>query len=250
MLVQQGAARTSRIDRRLAGTLAAIAGAVNVAAFQAVGFFAANMTGNVSSASDRAAFGQIRQAAFLLAIVGTFIFGAAVSSLIIAIGRRRDIRGVYALSILAEAVLMAALSLTGPLLWPLWRGPVLVLGLSFLMGLQNAVVTRISNARVRTTHISGMATDIGIGLGLLLDMACGGERRAERETVLANLRLHGMTVLCFLAGGLAGGLVYRQVGIKLLLGCAALLLLIAVPQAVKAKSTGLTPAEMEPTNLP
>ena len=77
------------------------------------------------------------------------------------------------------------------------------------MGLQNAVVTRISNARVRTTHISGMATDIGIGLGLLLDMACGGERTAERETVLANLRLHGMTILCFLAGGLAGGLIYR-----------------------------------------
>jgi uncharacterized membrane protein YoaK (UPF0700 family) len=32
----------------------------------------------------------------------------------------------------------------------------------FLMGLQNAVVTRISNARVRTTHVSGTATDIGI----------------------------------------------------------------------------------------
>ena len=250
MLVQQGAARTSRIDRRLAGTLAAIAGAVNVAAFQSVGFFAANMTGNVSSASDRAAFGQFQPAAFLLAIVGTFIVGAAVSSLLIAIGRRREIRGVYALSILAEGILMAALSLADPLLSPYWRGPVLVLGLSFLMGLQNAVVTRISNARVRTTHISGMATDIGIGLGLLLDMACGGERTAERETVLANLRLHGMTILCFLAGGLAGGLIYRGVGITLLLGCAVLLLLIALPQVVKAKSTKPDRAEWEPADRP
>jgi uncharacterized membrane protein YoaK (UPF0700 family) len=238
MLVQQGAARTGLIDRRLAGTLAAIAGAVNVAAFQAVGFFAANMTGNASSASDRAAFGQLRPAGFLMAIVGTFIFGAAVSSLLIAIGRRRGMPGVYAFSILAEAVLMALLSLADPLLAPPWRGPVLVLGLSFLMGLQNAVVTHISSARVRTTHISGMATDIGIGLGLLLYMACGGERTTERAMLLGNLRLHGVTILCFLAGGLVGGLVYRAIGITLLLGCAVLLLLIALPQALKATRPG------------
>ena len=234
MLVRQGPDRTHRIDRHLAGTLAAIAGAVNVAAFQAVGFFAANMTGNASSASDRAAFGEFRAAAFLLLIVVTFIAGAATSTLLINMGRRRDMRGIYALSILVEGILMAVLSLADLLLLPDWRGPVLVLGLSFLMGLQNAVVTRISNARVRTTHISGMATDIGIGLGLLVDIARGREPEADKQAVLATLRLHGMTVICFLAGGLAGGLLYRLVGIMLLLGCAALLLLIALPEALKA----------------
>ncbi|MGO8462711.1 DUF1275 family protein, partial [Rhizobium ruizarguesonis] len=49
----------------------------------------------------------------------------------------------------------------------------LVPGLAFLMGLQNAVVKRISDARVRTTHVSGMATDLGIELGIAFDILCG-----------------------------------------------------------------------------
>src|SRR3546814_10645675 len=80
MLIRQGAARSSSNDRRLACTLAAAAGALNTAAFQAVGFFSANMTGNVSSLSDHAALGQWLIGAFYLTIVLAFIGGAAVRS--------------------------------------------------------------------------------------------------------------------------------------------------------------------------
>jgi len=38
----------------------------------------------------------------------------------------------------------------------------------FIMGLQNAVVTEISNAEIRTTHMTGNVTDLGIELGRLL----------------------------------------------------------------------------------
>lgn len=58
MLVQQGTARNERIDLNLACTLAAIAGALNASAFYSVGFFSANMTGNVSVLSDHIAIGQ------------------------------------------------------------------------------------------------------------------------------------------------------------------------------------------------
>jgi uncharacterized membrane protein YoaK (UPF0700 family) len=62
------------------------------------------------------------------------------------------------------------------------RGSILILGLSFLMGIQNAVVPRISDARVRTTHVSGMSTDIGIEF-------CRGRRGFSAEN--ADGDLHG-----------------------------------------------------------
>lgn len=233
MLIRQGDTRNSEIDRRLACILAAIAGAINAAGFHAIGFFSANMTGNVSLISDHVALGEARLATIFLGIFAAFIAGAAVSTLLINAGRRRNVGKIYAYSILAEAFLLMLLAFADLWLISVHRGVILVVGLSFLMGLQNAVVTRISNARVRTTHISGMSTDIGIGLGMLIDMVAGREPSGDFTETLSRLRLHGQTVLSFLIGGILGVLVYQSVGGLLLLGCAGLLLLLAAPAILR-----------------
>jgi Protein of unknown function (DUF1275) len=133
-----------------------------------VGFFSANMTGNISTASDRFAMASWHAAAFYLGILGAFIAGALVSALFIHEGRRRAVRGVYAVNILIEGVLIGVLAWAVLTLPTIFRTTLLVMGLSFLMGLQNAVVSTISGTRVRTTHISGMATDVGIELASLM----------------------------------------------------------------------------------
>ena len=43
-----------------------------------------------------------------------------------------------------------------------------MLVLCYIMGLQNAVITKISNAEIRTTHITGLVTDLGIEIGKML----------------------------------------------------------------------------------
>jgi len=227
MLLRQGEDRSHDVDRRLACILAAIAGALNTTAFHAVGFFSANMTGNVSALSDHAASGDWWISAFYLSIVLAFVFGASVSTLLINAGRRRNIRSIYAISILAEATLMVLLGGAELMIPSIERGPVLILGLSFLMGIQNAVVTRISDARVRTTHISGMSTDIGIELSMLFDIARGRELHAEAAPYRSKLRLHVQTVLSFLAGGIAGVVIYQAIGTRLLFTTAALLFMMA-----------------------
>ena len=220
MLVQLGTARNERIDLNLACTLAGIAGALNASAFYSVGFFAANMTGNVSVLSDHFAIGQWSSSLFYLTIVIAFIVGAGVSTLLINAGRRRSIHGIYAYSILTEAILLMALGFADLWLLGTWRVPVLVLGLAFLMGLQNAVVTMISDARVRTTHVSGMATDIGIELGIAFDILLGRETRKRRCTQpleIATSSLHdfrlfcsvALLVLCFIVLSKAGCLLSR-----------------------------------------
>ncbi|RDU96156.1 YoaK family protein [Trinickia dinghuensis] len=236
MLLRQGHARSHDIDRQLACILAAIAGALNTAAFHAVGFFSANMTGNVSSLSDHAALGQWWVSLFYLAIVAVFILGGTASTLLINAGRRRTIRSIYAIGILAEAILMTALGVALWLIPSIERGPVLILGLSFLMGIQNAVVTRISDARVRTTHVSGMSTDIGIEFGMLLDIMRGREPDAERAPYWNKLRLHVQTVLSFLAGGVAGVAIYQAIGTRLLFAAAILLFAMAITAIVRART--------------
>jgi len=244
MLVREGEERSNDVDQKLACTLAAIAGALNTAAFYAVGFFSANMTGNVSSFSNNLALGNVAAGLFFLTIVATFIVGSAVSTLLINAGRRRRISGIYAFSILLEASLLALLGFADLWLPLAHRGPVLVLGLSFLMGLQNAVVTRISNARVRTTHVSGMSTDIGIELGMLIDIARGREARSEAASYLDRLRLHGWTVLAFLAGGIVGVLLYRALAGVMLVATAALLFAVALNGLLGARRLrGLREAE-------
>ncbi len=215
MLVHEGSARTDRIDERLAWSFAAIAGALNAAGFYAFGTYSANMTGNVSSLADHLGLGEARLALFGLAIVVAFVVGAMAATLLIDIGRSRRLPGVYACGVLGEAALLLVLGCAAPVLPEEWRGPVLALGLSFLLGLQNATVTQITGARVRTTHVTGMVTDIGIGLAHVL------RRRPEADP--SKMRLHLVTVCAFLGGGILGVVAFQLIGTTLLVVAAALL---------------------------
>ncbi|MGO7092992.1 YoaK family protein [Rhizobium leguminosarum] len=244
MLVRQGSHRNEKIDRSLAASLAAIAGALNASAFYAVGFFSANMTGNVSTLSDHLAVGQFLSALFYGGIVVSFVLGAAVSTLIVNEGRRRNMHAIYAYSILTEAALLAILGCADLWLLSAWRVPVLILGLAFLMGIQNAVVTRISDARVRTTHVSGMATDLGIELGTAFDILLGREPTAEARRNQTKLRLHLYTISSFMAGGILGVLIYRAVGGYLLILAAGLLTAIALDAIRRARRTPALPSEI------
>lgn len=229
MLIREGEERTFDTDIRLAALLSGVAGAINAAAFQATGLFSANMTGNLSSLSDHLGLGQVKQAALFAALVLVFIVGAFSSGLLIEAGRQRGVRAIYAYSISFEAVMLIALG-AADLAWPsVLAGGGLILGMSFVMGLQNAATTRISNARVRTTHVSGMATDIGLGLAAMVTAA------PDRESAVARLRLYLSTIIAFLVGGVAGVALYVVSGGYVFVVAGLVLLAIAMPEVRRAR---------------
>jgi len=227
MLVHEGSTRTYRIDERLGWTFAAIAGALNVAGFYAFGTFSSNMTGNVSALADHLGLGEVRMALFGLLLVLAFVAGAMAATLLIDAGRTRHLPGVYAYGILGEAAMLLVLGCAAPFLPEDARGAALALGLSFLLGLQNATVTQITNARVRTTHVTGMVTDIGIGLANLL------ERRPDVDR--DKLRLHLVTVAAFLGGGILGVVLFQVMGTALLVVAACVLAALAIPGITMAR---------------
>jgi uncharacterized membrane protein YoaK (UPF0700 family) len=216
------------MDFALAGLLSSVAGALNAVGFVVAGSFTANMTGNISAFADHLAGGAVLLALSFAGLVVAFVSGAGVTALAIQTGERCRLRSVFALAIAAEAVVILLLGagfIVAPAAIP---EPVLLIALSFVMGVQNATTTMISRARVRTTHVSGMATDIGIELAAL---AGGANLRRE---AMPKLKLHSLTLVCFAVGGVFGVLLLRFIGYWLLVLAAILLLLIALPEVLRA----------------
>lgn len=234
MLATTGTSRSDTIDRWLAALLAAVAGALNAAAFYAAGFFSANMTGNLSILSDHIALRNADNALFYLGVILTFICGAALACFLLNAGARRHYRGIYALAILLEGMLLCLLGFVILFAPADWRMNYFVFGIALLMGWQNAVSTRITDARVRTTHVSGMATDIGIAVALLTDGRRYPHSVPGLAAVRAKLVLHAITIFSFLAGGILGVLVFRQMetGILWLTGVALSVLSLTALQKI------------------
>ncbi|QNM98421.1 YoaK family protein [Chitinimonas koreensis] len=216
-------------DRHLGYALAFVAGATNAGGFLAVGQYTSHMTGIASLMADAAALGQLSMAAVALASLVTFVLGAATTALLTNWASRRRLQSKYALSLLLEALLLLLFGVAGSYLATVRDlvAPMTVLLLCFIMGLQNAVITKISGATIRTTHITGIVTDIGIELGKLLyfNRRTGPGLQAVRAN-RAKLRLHGLLLLNFTAGGVTGAVGFKQFGfiatVPLALGLALL----------------------------
>lgn len=229
MLIKVGEARTENIDLFLAGLMSTIAGALNAVGFLLASSFTANMTGNVSAFADHLAQGDLTIALSFAGLVLAFVLGAGLAGLASQFGARRQIHQIYALLIVTEAVILMGLGAV--LIHDQSQQNLLVVVLSFVMGLQNAVTTLISRARVRTTHVSGMATDLGIELA-----AMTGDKTA-RQAALPNLKLHLLTLTCFAVGGIGGAILFATAGHWLFVLAAAVLLFVAAPDAFrKARS--------------
>lgn len=169
--------RSDAANRRLGGTLAFVAGAANAGGFLAVGQYTSHMSGIVSSLADNFALGHLDLVVAGLGSLLSFLAGAASSAMLINWGRRRQLRSRYAIPLLLEASLLLAFGLLGANLeiHRLLFVPVTVCLLCYVMGLQNAMITKISKAEIRTTHVTGLVTDIGIELGKLLYWNAGGD---------------------------------------------------------------------------
>lgn len=231
MLVLHDAERSRHLNRQLAGSLAFVAGALNAGGFLVVGVYTSHVTGNLSRAVDNLALGAGGAVLAALALVGSFFLGAFCSGLLVSLGQRRRFKGRYAFSLLIQALLLAAFAVLGSRydLGATDLLPWVAAMLSFLMGMHNSVVTSISNAEVRTTHMTGVVTDLGIELSRLLYMNRSARRRSA--PILANrnkLKLHASILVAFVVGGLLGAWGFKTYGFAFAGLFAALLLLLAV----------------------
>jgi uncharacterized membrane protein YoaK (UPF0700 family) len=181
-----------------AWALAFVAGIVNAVGL--LGFqhqAVTHLTGTTSLLAAALASCDWADALHLAATIGAFVAGTVLSGFIIQdstlqLGRR------YGVALLLESLLLCV---AVPLLK---RSNLLgIYSASCACGLQNAMVSTYSGAVVRTTHLSGMFTDLGIFLGHWL-------RRLPVDT--RRLRLCFLVISGFLCGGVAGAVAFNRLG--------------------------------------
>jgi uncharacterized membrane protein YoaK (UPF0700 family) len=229
--------RTQRSNRQLGGILAFVAGAVNAGGFLAVKRYTSHMTGIVSEVADDLVLGNVALALAGMAFLLAFVSGAATTAVLINWARRRHMHGEYALPLMLEAVLLLTFGLLGANLNVLIEVfvPTTVLILCFIMGLQNAIVTKISSAVIRTTHMTGIATDLGIELGRMLYWNYSQKANAAHFVKADHDRLaiHATILGLFFTGGIVGALAFRSIGFYATVPIAAVLMVLASPPLLK-----------------
>lgn len=156
-----------RQKARLAISLSWVAGYANVVAFTACGgVFVSHVTGTATMLGQ--AFVERRlEGVFLFGGLWlSFFMGAAMSALMTESARRRGSASKYVLPLAVEALLLSAVAIGMEHFAKLSAAGLAPRSVAFLaafaMGIQNATITKISGAVVRTTHLTGVTTDLGL----------------------------------------------------------------------------------------
>jgi uncharacterized membrane protein YoaK (UPF0700 family) len=219
MFRHKGETRTLSHNLKIASLLSFVAGMVNVVGFLSVQRLTTNVTGHFAFLVDEVYKLDLAEAAIFFLYIFFFFLGSFCSNLVIEIMSRRSERLVYVIPAIIEMLILAALAFTGHHL--VSDNPdVIAFSLLFAMGLQNSLVTSISNAQVRTTHLTGLFTDLGIELSQLFFF----KENEQRKKLFASIRLRSTIISFFFLGGIAGGIGYSKVGLMTLLITALFLL--------------------------
>lgn len=227
-----GQHRTPTINRLLGGVLAFNAGAVNAGGFLLVSMYTSHMTGFVSIVADNLILGNLTLVLGAVGALLAFTLGAAVTAVLVNWARHRHLRSEFALPLLLESVLLLVFGLLGATLnrQTPFAVPLTVLVLAFTMGLQNALVSKISSSQIRTTHMTGVITDLGIELGKMFywnRSTSSMESRVRANRI--KVRLFGTLLAMFVAGGLVGAAGFKYVGFIWVVPLALMLLTLSLP---------------------
>lgn len=198
----------------LGAVLCFVAGAINAGGFLAVGMYTSHMSGVVSSMADNAVLGKWLAVWIGLWSLLAFVGGAMTTALMVRWALRRNLRSAYSRPLLVEALLLLVFGLFGAAIdaRSVALVPYAVVLLCFIMGLQNALITKRSNAEIRTTHITGLVTDLGIELGNLIYVNRSFPNAKKVRANRSKMGNHFKLLTSFVLGALTGAWGFKAVG--------------------------------------
>jgi uncharacterized membrane protein YoaK (UPF0700 family) len=156
-----------RQKSRLAISLSWVAGYTNVVVFMVCGVYVSHMTGDTTSLGKSFSEGAGKGVLLFGSLWLSFFLGAVTSAIMTETARRSGAASKYVWPLALEGLLLLFVFFGIRLHHAdveIALVPKLVIGCmaAMAMGLQNATITKISGAVVRTTHVTGVTTDLGI----------------------------------------------------------------------------------------
>lgn len=193
---------------------------VNVAGFLAVQQLTTNVTGHFAFFVDEVFKLNLWKAFNYFLYVFFFFLGSFSSNFLVELSTNKHDHANYMIPMLIECLLLGTIALSGDYLVA-YSPNVIAFGLLFAMGLQNSLVTVISNATVRTTHLTGLFTDLGIELSQLFFY----KSKEEQQKLLASIKLRFTIIGFFFIGGTISGILYPETNLRVLLLAVVILVL-------------------------
>jgi uncharacterized membrane protein YoaK (UPF0700 family) len=224
MFRHQGKARTFMHNLRLAALLSLVSGIVNITGVLALKTLTTNVTGHFAYFAEEIMRKDYAIAVTFLVFTLCFLLGSFTANTVVEIVLQKRPRLAHVVPIAIEISILTAVALFfGTSSIYDIHGKIEAFLLLFAMGIQNSLVTKVSQSTVRTTHLTGLFTDLGIELSQLLFY-----KKPEQQTKLkSNIYLRLSIISFFFIGCVSGGFAYGYWQIKTLL-IASFILVIAL----------------------
>lgn len=219
MFRHQGKTRKYSHNLKIAILLSTVAGMVNVIGFLSIGRLTTNVTGHFAFFVDEIFKFEFKESLVFLYYILSFLLGSFVSSILVEFYQNRNERYIFIAPVLLEVLILLITSYMGINIIHI-DVDIIAISLLFSMGLQNSLVTKISNSLVRTTHLTGLFTDLGIELSQLFFY----EEQEKRAALISNIKLRLSIIAGFFVGGFIAGLIYSQYLLNSLIVPAAILI--------------------------
>jgi uncharacterized membrane protein YoaK (UPF0700 family) len=202
MFRHQGKSRTLVHNLQIAKFLSLVAGMVNATGFLEIHQLTTNVTGHFALFMYDLVNLDIWKGGAYLLYIFCFLFGSFVSGFLIEQFKNNKRLNVFVLPTLIESFILIFIPIYDHFYSFQSINPIAFL-LLFVMGLQNSFVTNISNAVVRTTHLTGLFTDLGIELSQLFF-----PKIYEQKKIKATIKLRIYIISFFFIGGITGVFFY------------------------------------------
>jgi uncharacterized membrane protein YoaK (UPF0700 family) len=223
MFRHKGKNRTFAHDLRLATLLSFVAGLVNISGVLALKTLTTNVTGHFAFFAEEVMRHDYTTAFTFLLFTVFFLLGSFLSSFLqeLISLKNPDLSHIFPITL--EMVILIAIGLFGSSsgIFTL-EGKLTAFFMLLAMGIQNSLVTNISRSVVRTTHLTGLFTDLGIELSQIFFY----KNPEDIKKLKTSIFLRFSIISFFFLGCFSGGIIYQFLELKTLF-VAALVLLLA-----------------------
>jgi uncharacterized membrane protein YoaK (UPF0700 family) len=213
MLRQSKEKRTLKHNLMLASSSAFVAGIIDVVGLIAFLAFTSNVTGHVATLAKHILQKNYSDIILFAAWLFMFMAGAFVSNFIVQSLKRKSVYKAHSAPIVLEIIVLLLVAIYGHNFYQETQQEreIVIGALLFAMGLQNGLVSNISGGLIKSTHLTGLFTDLGVELADWL------HPNTHKSNEVKNKIYVRVTILAFfIFGGIVGGYLFNRYEFKVL----------------------------------
>ncbi|WP_333875762.1 YoaK family protein [Flavobacterium sp.] len=232
MLRKYSNSRSLSDNIKLGSLSAFAAGMVNIGSLLLFFSFSSNVTGHYAILAAELVKGNLYQIAVVFSWIFLFFLGSFVSNLFVIHINAKNSYIAHSIPLFLEIICLVTVAVYGEYYYreTLAETEILLALMLFAMGLQNGLTASISNFAVKTTHLTGTTTDLGV----LFSMFTKKEFRTN-ETLKGRAKLLVCITLSYLSGAVTAGFTYTHLNFKMFYMVSLVLVIIIIYDLSKLK---------------